>query len=59
MGLVVSGGREDGISGEWGEGRGGRMGLVVSGGRGGRMGLVVSGGREDGISGEWGEGGWD
>ena len=22
---------------------------------GGRMGLVVSGGREDGISGEWGE----
>ena len=39
--------REDGISGELGEGRGGRMGLVVSGGR------------EDGISGEWGEGGWD
>ena len=28
---------------------------------GGRMGLVVSGGREDGISGEWEgeEGGWD
>ena len=41
--------REDGISGEWGEG-GGRMGLVVSGG--GRMGLVVSGGRGE-------EGGWD
>ena len=39
MGLVVSWGgerREDGISGKWGEGRGGRMGLVVSGG--GRMG---------------------
>ena len=29
------------------------------GGGGGRMGLVVSGGRKDGISGEWGEGGWD
>ena len=49
MGLVVSGGREDGISGEWGE----RREDGISGEWGGEDGISGEWG-DDGISGEWG-----